>query len=124
MMEVCLTMFFSLSPGSQSDAEFNAKHQTWFEGLSHAVDAMVENNPVLTEALRAVVRKQGKHEELQVCARDISATVAQMAALSRNKTGVLPSAEASLAKVCSEEEALWVDDANSCGLLPFISLTT
>lgn len=53
----------------QSDDEFNAKHHGWFEGLSDAVDAMVESNPLLTEALRSVIRKQGKHEELQISAR-------------------------------------------------------
>lgn len=34
---------------------------------------MVEGNPILTEALRSVVRKQGKHEELQVSARYVDA---------------------------------------------------
>ena len=63
------------SAGSQTDDEFNAKHETWFEGLSSAVDAMVEGNPILTEALRSVVRKQGKHEELQVSARYVVADV-------------------------------------------------
>jgi len=72
--------------GTQSDDEFNAKHEKWFEGLSQAVDSMVEGNPILTEALRSVVRKKGKHEELQVSARNISAAVAQLAALSRTKT--------------------------------------
>lgn len=69
---VCLVRL----PGTQSDDEFNAKHQTWFEGLSSAVDAMVEGNPILIEALRSVIRKQGKHEELQVSARYVACRLA------------------------------------------------
>eukprot|EP00043_Microstomoeca_roanoka_P007760 m.74962 g.74962 ORF g.74962 m.74962 type:complete len:864 (+) comp13959_c0_seq1:329-2920(+) len=72
--------------GMQSEDEFNMKHSSWFQGLTTAVDAMVEHNPVLTEALRAVVRQHGKHEELQVSARNLSASVAQLAALSRTKS--------------------------------------
>ncbi|EGD83151.1 hypothetical protein PTSG_03783 [Salpingoeca rosetta] len=72
--------------GMQSEDEFNMKHSSWFQGLTTAVDAMVEHNPVLTESLRSVVRQQGKHEELQVSARNLSASVAQLAALSRTKS--------------------------------------
>eukprot|EP00055_Hartaetosiga_balthica_P006615 m.21089 g.21089 ORF g.21089 m.21089 type:complete len:853 (+) comp5324_c0_seq1:34-2592(+) len=72
--------------GMQTQDEYNVKHGSWLQGLNNAVDAMVEHNPVLSEALRAVVRQQGKHEELQVSARNLSASVAQFAALSRSKS--------------------------------------
>lgn len=131
-------------PGTQSDDEFNAKHEKWFEGLSQAVDSMVEGNPILTEALRSVVRKKGKHEELQVSARcvgrgvgrpgargssplffltpaalsrpflpharNISAAVAQLAALSRTKT--LRDGDTSLSRVSGgRETALMAPEA-------------
>ncbi|EDQ91389.1 uncharacterized protein MONBRDRAFT_36287 [Monosiga brevicollis MX1] len=72
--------------GLSSTDEFNAKHQSWFEALTNAVEAMFDGLPLLSEALRSVVRKQGKHEELQVGARNISAMVAQLAALTRTKS--------------------------------------
>eukprot|EP00730_Choanoeca_flexa_P005539 TRINITY_DN11967_c0_g2_i3.p1 TRINITY_DN11967_c0_g2~~TRINITY_DN11967_c0_g2_i3.p1 ORF type:complete len:876 (+),score=296.90 TRINITY_DN11967_c0_g2_i3:68-2695(+) len=71
--------------GMSTVDEFNDKHRSWFEALTTAVDTMFEGLPVLTEALRSVVRKEGKHEELQVSARNLSATVAQLAAMTRTK---------------------------------------
>jgi hypothetical protein len=47
-------------------------------GVSSAVDSIVEGNPLLTEALRAVLDRKGKHEELQVASRSIAAAVAQV----------------------------------------------
>jgi len=73
------------SKGAEGDSEFNQRHAQWFNGLSSAVDVVAEGVPMLTEALRSVLRRQGKHEEAQVSARNISASVAQLAALSRNK---------------------------------------
>lgn len=73
------------SKGAEGDSEFNERHSQWFNGLSTAVDVVAEGVPMLTEALRSVLRRQGKHEEAQVSARNISASVAQLAALSRNK---------------------------------------
>lgn len=85
------------SRGMQSEDEFNMKHSSWFQGLTTAVDVMVEHNPVLTEALRSVIRQQGKHEELQVSARNLSASVAQLAALSRTKS--MPNGDSSQSDV-------------------------
>ena len=58
---------------SMTRDEFNAKHLSWLEGLTAAVDAVVEGNPMLTEALRCVIDRKGKHEELQVASRNIAA---------------------------------------------------
>eukprot|EP00051_Salpingoeca_urceolata_P028328 m.486307 g.486307 ORF g.486307 m.486307 type:complete len:845 (+) comp24307_c0_seq1:460-2994(+) len=74
------------SQGKATDEEFNRKHSAWFQALTHAVDAAVDGNALLTEALRCVVARRGKHEELQVATRGIAAAVAQLASLSRTKT--------------------------------------
>jgi len=74
------------SKGSQSDGDFNTKHQSWFEALSGSVDAVHEGNPMLTEAVRSVLAGKGKHEELQVASRNITASVAQLSSLSRTKS--------------------------------------
>eukprot|EP00045_Choanoeca_perplexa_P012700 m.140164 g.140164 ORF g.140164 m.140164 type:complete len:861 (+) comp16104_c0_seq2:70-2652(+) len=89
--------------GMSSADEFNAKHKSWFAALASAVDSMFEGLPVLTEALRSVVRKQGKHEELQVSARNISATVAQLAAMTRTKA--MPHDDASQADLNRTSES-------------------
>lgn len=73
--------------GSAGDTEFNAKHQSWFEALSASVDAVHEGNPMLTEAIRCVLGRKGKHEELQVACRNITSTCAHLAALSKTKGG-------------------------------------
>lgn len=73
------------SRGAESLEEFNAKHMNWFEGIAVAMDTIVEGNPLLTEALRSVVGRKGRHEELQVACRNIAASVAQLAALSRTR---------------------------------------
>jgi hypothetical protein len=72
--------------GAQSEDEFNAKHESWFAALTTSVDAVVDGNPLLMEAVRCVLARKGKHEELQVASRTITAAVAQLAALSRTKS--------------------------------------
>jgi len=71
--------------GSQDESDFNAKHQSWFEALTETVDAVHGGNPMLTEAVRCVLGRKGKHEELQVACRNVTATCAQLAALSKTK---------------------------------------
>eukprot|EP01147_Barroeca_monosierra_P004869 gene4869-6890_t len=83
--------------GLHTEDEFNMKHSSWFQGLTTAVDVMVEHNPVMTEALRCVVRQHGKHEELQPSTRNLSASVAQLAALSRTK--IMPKGDTAQAEV-------------------------
>mmetsp|Transcript_36963 Transcript_36963/g.96834 ORF Transcript_36963/g.96834 Transcript_36963/m.96834 type:complete len:863 (+) Transcript_36963:109-2697(+) len=73
--------------GSQGESEFNAKHQSWFEALTASVEAVHEGNPMLTEAIRCVLGRKGKHEELQVACRNITSTCAHLAALSKTKKG-------------------------------------
>ena len=80
--------------GGQSDLEFNSKHESWFEVLTNSVDAVADGNPSLMEAVRSVMARKGKHEELQVAIRAITASVAQLAALSRTK--VIPEKETTL----------------------------
>lgn len=41
-------------PSCLASLQFNMKHSSWFQGLTTAVDVMVEHNPVMTEALRSV----------------------------------------------------------------------
>eukprot|EP00053_Salpingoeca_punica_P016265 m.152797 g.152797 ORF g.152797 m.152797 type:complete len:862 (+) comp16923_c0_seq3:77-2662(+) len=71
--------------GSQSDDEFNMRHSSWLKSLSDSVDAIAEGCPMLTESTRSVVTKKGKYEELQVATRNISASVAQLVALTKTK---------------------------------------
>jgi len=87
--------------GAQSDDEFNAKHQSWFGALTTSVDAVVDGNPLLMEAVRCVLGRKGKHEELQVASRTITAAVAQLAALSRTKIVSEETAVAQVTKSCS-----------------------
>jgi hypothetical protein len=84
--------------GAQSEDEFNAKHESWFAALTTSVDAVVDGNPLLMEAVRCVLARKGKHEELQVASRTITAAVAQLAALSRTKS-VEGSAQAQVTQV-------------------------
>jgi uncharacterized protein YgiM (DUF1202 family) len=71
--------------GSQSDDEFQMRHSSWLKSLSDSVEAIAEGSPMLTEAVRSVVTRKGKYEELQVATRNISATVAQLVALTKTK---------------------------------------
>ena len=87
--------------GAQSDDEFNAKHESWFGALTTSVDAVVDGNPLLMEAVRCVLSRKGKHEELQVASRTITAAVAQLAALSRTKVVQEGSAVAQVTKSCA-----------------------
>eukprot|EP00037_Helgoeca_nana_P015336 m.143255 g.143255 ORF g.143255 m.143255 type:complete len:885 (+) comp22972_c0_seq2:2341-4995(+) len=77
----------SRTRGTTGESEFNAKHQSWFEALTASVDAVHEGNPMLTEAVRCVLGRKGKHEELQVACRNITSTCAHLAALSKTKGG-------------------------------------
>ena len=94
----------SRTRGAASLEEFNAKHQSWFEALAASVDSIHEGNPLLMEAIRCVLSRKGKHEELQVATRSISASVAQLAAISRMKSLAETKEEASqgaLGKSCA-----------------------
>lgn len=86
--------------GAQSNDEFNAKHESWFAALTTSVDAVVDGNPLLMEAVRCVLARKGKHEELQVASRSVTAAVAQLAALSRTKS-VEGTAQGQVTKNCS-----------------------
>jgi hypothetical protein len=72
--------------GMQTEEEFNTKHSSWFEGLTAAVDSVADGVLLQMEAMRSVIRRKGKHEELQVATRSIAASVAQLSALSKTKT--------------------------------------
>jgi hypothetical protein len=89
------------SKGGATDSEFNAKHESWFGALTTSVDAVVDGNPLLMEAVRCVLSRKGKHEELQVASRTITAAVAQLAALSRTKVVAEGTAVGQVTKACS-----------------------
>jgi len=74
------------SRGSQTDSDFNQKHQTFFEALTASVDAVHADNPILCEAVRSVLARKGKHEELQVATRAINAAVARLSSMSLTKS--------------------------------------
>eukprot|EP00052_Salpingoeca_macrocollata_P008277 m.65714 g.65714 ORF g.65714 m.65714 type:complete len:850 (-) comp16512_c0_seq1:60-2609(-) len=73
------------SKGRQSDDDFNSKHLSWLKGVADSTDATTQGCPMLSEALHAVVNGKGKHEELQVAASNMAASVAQVAAQSKTK---------------------------------------
>jgi len=90
------------SRGAQGEDEFNAKHESWFAALTTSVDAVTDGNPSLMEAVRCVMGRNGKHEELQVATRAITAAVAQLAALSRTKSMTEEgTSQSSVTKNCS-----------------------
>lgn len=68
--------------------EFAHKHQKWVTGFESIITQVAETAPLLMESLNEVVRGRGKHEEMQVAVRAISAHSAQLIASSRNK--ILP----------------------------------
>eukprot|EP00053_Salpingoeca_punica_P003663 m.44551 g.44551 ORF g.44551 m.44551 type:complete len:972 (-) comp12336_c0_seq1:385-3300(-) len=65
--------------------EFAHKHGKWATGFESIVTQVAETAPLLMESLNEVVRGRGKHEEMQVAVRAISAHTAQLIASSRNK---------------------------------------
>lgn len=87
--------------GSQSDDEFNLKHESWFAALTTSVDAVASGNPGLMESIRCVMNRSGKHEELQVATRSITAAVAQLSALTKTKGMGNESAQELVTKYCA-----------------------
>eukprot|EP00052_Salpingoeca_macrocollata_P005656 m.48801 g.48801 ORF g.48801 m.48801 type:complete len:851 (+) comp14985_c0_seq1:220-2772(+) len=80
-----------------SIAEFSHKHKTWVDGFKGIAQETLEASPLLVEAICEVVKGHGKHEEMQVSVRAISAKTAQLIASSRTKN---------LAKGCTSKDEI------------------
>lgn len=78
-----------------STEEFTHRHKVWVEGFGHIATETLEASPLLVEALGEVVKCRGKHEEMQVSIRSISARTAQLIASSKTKQ---------LSKGCTSKE--------------------
>lgn len=88
-----------------SHTPLGSQHAPWLAALASASDAVAAGCPLLTEAFRCVLGRKGRHEELQVAARNIAASVAQLTALSRTKTG-LPRESTAQARIAAGSDAV------------------